>query len=84
MKDVDILEARQFHILLILGPTIVRFMVGSSPVIAMCSAKSSCCLVFTVQRIEVPFQSLVCPVVLECFAGADLMFRQSSSALGKQ
>lgn len=41
LNVLQILGARLFHIWLTLGPTRVRFMVGFSPVMAMCSAKSS-------------------------------------------
>ena len=57
-----ILGARMFQMGLMLGPTRVRFIVGLRPVIAMCSAKSSWARVLRVHRIEVPFQSMECPV----------------------
>ena len=80
LNVLQILGARLFHIWLTLGPTRVRFMVGFSPVMAMCSAKSSCRRVFTVQRIDVPFQSLLWEVFEECKAGADFMLPKRSSA----
>ena len=84
LNEAQILGASVSQIWFTLGPTNVLFIEGFRPIIAMCSAKSNCALDLTVHSIDVPFQSILCPVSRECFAGADVSAPKRSSALSRR
>ena len=64
---------------LTVGALSVRLRVGLREVIAACSRRSRLDEEEVDVRIEVEFQEMVCPVVKECRAAADLMFPVDSS-----
>ena len=71
-----ILGRMESQSLLHVGTLSVRLSEGFLVLMAVCSVRSSCVLYPVVVSIVVLSQAILCPVVRECWAGADWLWEK--------